>query len=56
VPAPEILPMLTYAAQATDVVMTMVDGNVLYENGQYLTLDREKVIADVLHSTQRLLG
>lgn len=56
VPAPEILPMLTYAAQATDVVMTMVDGKVLYENGQYLTLDREKVIADVLHSTQRLLG
>jgi 5-methylthioadenosine/S-adenosylhomocysteine deaminase len=26
--------------------MTMVDGKILYENGQYLTLDKEKIVQD----------
>ena len=26
--------------------MTMVDGKILYENGNYLTLDKEKVVSE----------
>lgn len=43
--APHLVPHLdtaglaVYSAQAADVCMTMVDGRVLYENGEYLTLD-----------------
>jgi len=32
-----------YSANSSNVVMTMVDGNILYENGEYTTLDIEKV-------------
>jgi len=43
-----------YAAQASDVCMTMVDGNILYEDGQFLTLDRAKVIENAKAAVQRL--
>ena len=55
-PAFEPLPMLVYAAQASDVVMTMVDGKILYENGEYLTLDREKAMFDAKQAVKRLYG
>ena len=31
-----------YSANSSNVVMTMVDGNILYENGEYKTIDIEK--------------
>lgn len=55
IPFTDILPMLTYAAQAGDVVLTMIDGKTLYQNGMFLTVDQEKVIADVRASVKRLL-
>ena len=55
-PAFEPLPMLAYAAQASDVVMTMVDGKILYENGEYLTIDREKAMFDAKQAVKRLYG
>lgn len=36
--------IITKSAQAHDVCMTMVDGNVLYENGEYKTLDRKDIV------------
>lgn len=35
--------LLVYSAQGSDVVMTMVDGRILYENGEYLTMDKERI-------------
>ena len=55
-PAFEPLPMLTYSAQASDVVMTMVDGKILYENGEYLTIDRDKAMYDAKQAVKRLHG
>lgn len=55
-PAFEPLPMLVYSAQAADVVMTMVDGQILYENGEYKTIDREKVFFDAKQAVARLYG
>lgn len=58
--APHMLPafdpisMLCYSVQGSDVAMTMVDGKILYENGEFLTIDREKVFADVKQSLKHL--
>ena len=46
VPDLDTASLLTYSVQGSDVVMTMVDGKVLYENGEYLTLDRERIFAE----------
>ena len=35
---------LVYGARGSDVVLTMVRGKVLYQNGDFLTIDREKVL------------
>lgn len=35
-----------YSSNSSNVVMTMVDGSVLYENGEFKTLDIEKIKAD----------
>ena len=59
---PHLIPHLdtaglaVYSAQAADVCMTMVDGRVLYENGEFLTLDRERILWDVRAAAKRLYG
>ena len=55
-PAFEPMAMLVYAAQASDVSMTMVDGKILYEEGNFLTLDRERVLANARAAVARLYG
>lgn len=60
--APHLIPnlnpeaLLVYSAQGSDVKMTMVDGKILYENGIYKTIDREKVYFEVKKSVERLYG
>ncbi len=44
---------LVYAAQAGDVWMNMVNGRVLYQAGEYKTLDIEKVIAEAAKAAER---
>lgn len=34
---------VVYSARGSDVCMTMVRGRILYENGEYMTIDTEKV-------------
>ena len=46
IPAFDYPAMLVYAAQASDVCMTMVDGKILYENGEFKTLDADRIRAD----------
>ncbi|MBR2591178.1 MAG: amidohydrolase [Clostridia bacterium] len=45
--------LLTYSAQSSDVCMTMVDGKILYENGEYLSIDKEKVCRDMRRLLQK---
>ena len=58
--APHLIPaldkksLLTYSAQSSDVAMTMVDGRILYENGEYKTLDKERIYFDVKKSIRKL--
>lgn len=44
-PHSDTLATLTYSAQGSDVCMTMVNGKVLYENGEFKTLDAERIYA-----------
>jgi len=37
---------LIYALQGSDVTLTMVDGKVLYRDGEYLTIDAEKTLRE----------
>ncbi|MBQ6560240.1 MAG: amidohydrolase [Erysipelotrichaceae bacterium] len=48
--------ILTKSAQGSDVCMTMVDGKILYENGQYLTLDKEKIVQDFKTAVKDFYG
>jgi 5-methylthioadenosine/S-adenosylhomocysteine deaminase len=58
--APHLMPnhdmpaLLVYSAQSSDVDLTMVDGKILYERGEYLTIDYEKVKFDLNTSMKRL--
>ena len=56
VPCIDPLSNLLYSAQAADVCMTMVDGRILYENGDFLTLDRDRILFEARRAARRLLG
>lgn len=46
-PQHNLLNNLVYSAMGTDVVLTMVDGKILYDHGEYPTIDVERVIHEV---------
>ncbi len=54
-PVSDIPALLCYSAQGSDVLMTMVDGRILYENGEFPTIDEEKVTAEFERCCGRLL-
>ncbi len=55
-PVLDLPALLVYSAQAADVCMTMVDGRILYENGEFLTIDRERAERDVQEAAGRLFA
>ena len=54
IPALDYPAMLCYAVQGSDVCMTMVDGQILYENGEYRTVDAERIRAESHHALKEL--
>lgn len=48
------LALTVYSAQGSDVVLTMVDGKILYENGEFLTLDADKILYESKAAVKRL--
>lgn len=46
--------LLTYAVQSSDVCMTMVDGRILYENGEFKTLDAERIMSEAHAAVRKL--
>lgn len=55
-PKYDLLNNLIYSAQGNDVVMTVVDGKILYNNGVYTTLDIEKILYECEKSKSRILS
>lgn len=46
-PCHDVLENLAYSANGSNVVMNMARGKIIYENGTFLTLDLEKIRAEV---------
>ncbi|MGF6374973.1 5-methylthioadenosine/S-adenosylhomocysteine deaminase [Clostridiales Family XIII bacterium PM5-7] len=46
---------IVYSAAGSDIVLTMVDGKVLYKDGEYLTIDMEKTIFEAEKATDHIL-
>ncbi|HOK43717.1 MAG TPA: amidohydrolase [Thermoclostridium caenicola] len=55
-PLHNICSALVYSAQGSDVCMTMVDGRILYQDGEFRTIDREKVWYHLEKVCNRLFG
>ena len=53
-PALDIPNLIVYSMQGSDVCMTMVDGKILYENGKFLTIDKEKTLKEAEVIIKRL--
>ena len=53
-PCLDVPALLVYAAQASDVALTVCDGKLLYENGEYKTIDAEKAYFNVKKTVERL--
>lgn len=58
-PSFDVVSNIVYSAEKSDVVLTMVDGKVLYKNGEYMTIDIEKlgykvnkIVAEVVSEVQ----
>ncbi|MGN0709845.1 MAG: amidohydrolase [Anaerovoracaceae bacterium] len=47
---------IVYSASGSDIVMTMVDGKVLYENGEYKTIDIDKAVYETENATKEILS
>ncbi len=52
-PLYDVLTALVYASSGQDVCLTMVDGRVLYKDGEYLTIDIEKTKAEAAKMVTR---
>ncbi len=56
-PCHDIAENLVYSAAPSNVVMNMARGKIIYENGQFLTLDMEKIRAEIeRYALPRIFG
>ncbi len=56
-PCHDVVENLVFSARGSDVVMNMARGRVIYENGVFVTLDAEKVKAEVTqYALPKLFG
>lgn len=46
---------IVYAAAGSDIALTMVDGKILYKDGEYTTIDIEKTIFETEKATAEIL-
>lgn len=47
---------VVFAGDGSDIVLTMCDGKVVYDNGNWPTLDLEKVKAEVSARAKRIIS
>ena len=55
-PVHDLTNNIVYSASGSDVVMTICDGRVLYENGEYKTIDIEKTLFEAGRMTKSILA
>lgn len=52
----DTLSNLIFAAQSSDIVLNMIDGRVVYKDGEYLSCDREKIIHEANTAFKNMLS
>lgn len=55
-PVHDVLTNIVYSASGSDIKMTMADGKILYKDGEYKTMDIEKIIFETEKSKTRILS
>ncbi len=50
------LPKLIYSARGSDVIHTIVEGQVIMEDRKVLTMDEEKIMADAMANREDLVA
>ncbi len=55
-PVLDVLSNIVFSAQSSDVVLNMIDGRVVYKDGEFLTIDRERVFAEAKQRVKRILS
>ncbi len=55
-PVHDLATNIVYSASGSDVVLTMADGKVLYKDGDFLTIDIEKTIAETEAACRNILS
>ena len=55
-PVHDLLNSILYSSLGSDIRLTMVEGEVLYRDGEFTTIDLEKVLVEVNKSVARILG
>ncbi len=53
-PRNNLVSALAYSTSGQEVVMSMVDGKILYDDGEYTTIDQEQVFHQVSRTIRRL--
>ena len=53
-PINNITKNLVYSGSKDDVKMTVINGKILYENGEFLTMDKERIYHDVKKALKHL--
>ena len=54
-PVHSLINNLVYSASGSDVVFTMADGKILYENGKYFTIDLERAVYETERAAKKIL-
>jgi len=54
-PERDLIANILYSAQSSDICMTMVDGKIVYRDGAFPGIDRERVCYEVRKRQERLL-
>lgn len=54
-PLSNIIPNLVYAANGSEVELSMIDGKIVMEDRRLLTIDEQKVIREATHEGRKLL-
>lgn len=55
-PVLDVMSNIVFSAQSSDIVLNMIDGRVVYKNGEFLTIDRERVLAEAGTRVKRILS
>lgn len=54
IPRHDILANVVYSAQSSDIYMTVIDGRVVYKEGEFLTIDKERVLYEADSRVKRI--